>query len=168
MQLLKKLIELDLNGYDRAIFLQKLSFILQYIFLSFQLRFEHTENDKHILNKEENDQVKKGIEIIYYSAKVLENLYLSNMEKKNNQMIYDYIINKVIIKYCPKIIELILNYTVNQLIIKYPKLSKYIIDSQKNEINAIYNDNNNSNKILLQQKISTSETKENENIFEVI
>ena len=102
MQLLKKLIELDLNGYDRAIFLQKLSFILQYIFLSFQMRFEHTENDKHILNKEENDQVKKGIEIIYYSAKVLENLYLSNMEKKNNQIIYDYILNKVIIKYCPK------------------------------------------------------------------
>ena len=166
IQLLKKLIELDLNGYDRAIFLKKLSFILQYIFLSFQMRFDHTENDKYILNKEENNQVKKGIEIIYYSAKVLENLYLSNMEKKNNQMIYDYILNKVIIKYCPKITELILNYTVNQLIIKYPKLSKYIIDSQKNEINAIYNDN--SNKILLQQKISNSETKENENIFEVI
>ena len=58
--------------------------------------------NKHILNKEENNQVKKGIEIIYYSAKVLENLYLSNMEKKNNQIIYDYILNKVIIKYCPK------------------------------------------------------------------
>ena len=66
--------------------------------------------NKHILNKEQNNQVKKEIEIIYYSAKVLEYLYLSNMEKKNNQMIYDYILNKEIIKYCLKIIELILNY----------------------------------------------------------
>ena len=58
-----------------------------------------------------------------------------------------------------------MNYTANQLIIKYPRLSKYIIDSQKNEINAFYDDN--SNKKLLLQIISTSETKENENIFEV-
>ena len=162
IQLLKKLIELDLNVYDKAIFLQKISNILQYIFISFNIRLNDDKNDKHILNKEENIQVKNVIEIIYYSAKVLENLYLSSMEKKNNQMIYDYIINKVIIKYYPKITELILNYTVNQLIIKYPKLSNYVIDSQKNNNNVI-----NNNNILLVRKISSVE-KENENLFEVI
>ena len=162
IELFKKLIEVDLSGYDKALFLQKISYILQYIFISFDKKFDNNKNEKDILNDEENIEVKNGIEIIFFSAKVMENLYLSNMEKKNNQVIYDYILNKIIIKYCPKILELILNYTVNQLIIKYPKLSNYIIDSKKNEFKK------SNSKIILTQKLSSEEVQENENIFEVI
>ena len=164
IQIFRKLSELNLIGYDNALFLKKISNILNYIFISYQMKIDNNKNDKDLLNEEENnEEVKKVIKIIFYSAKVMENLYLSNSEKKNNQMIYDFIINKIIIKYCPKIIDIILNYTVNQLIIIYPKLQNYLTDFKKNTIN-IYN----NNKILLFKKESKEEMQENENIFEVI
>ena len=165
IQIFKKISELSLIGYENALFLKKISNILEYIFISFQIQLDSIKADeysKYIMNEDQNEQVKKIIKIIFFSAKVMENLYLSNSEKKNNQMIYDFIVNKVIIKFCPKIIDIILNYTVNQLIIIYPKLSNYINESNKNLINT-YN-----NKIIMFKKESKEEIIENENIFEVI
>ena len=163
IQIFKKLSEINLNGYDNALFLKKISNILQYIFISFQLKFDNIiKKDKYILNEEENNVVKKIIKIIYFSSNVIENLYLSNLETRSNQMIYDYLINKLIVKYCPKIVDIILNFTVNQLIIIYPKLSKYIDESQKNETNFF-----NNNRIII-KKESKEEIEENEYIFEVI
>ena len=165
IQIFRKLSELNLVGYDNALFLKKISNILQYIFICYQMKLDNIKMDghsKYMMNEEENEEVKKIIKIILFSAKVLENLYLSNSDKKNNQMIYDFIINKVIIKYCPKIIDIILNYTVNQLIIIYPKLSNYINESNKNIIGPY-----NNNRIII-KKESKEEILENENIFEVI
>ena len=158
-EIFKKLSELNIIGYDNALFLKKISNILQYIFISYQMKIGNSKNDILILKDEEenNEEVKKIIKIIFFSAKVMENLYLSNSEKKNNQLIYDVIINKIIIKYCPKIIDIILNYTVNQLLIIYPKLQNYVTDCKKN-----------NNKIILFKKESKEEIQENENIFEVI
>ena len=164
IQIFKKLSEINLNGHDNALFLKNISKILQYIFSSFQKRIENQKKkDIFILNEEENIEVKQLIQIIYYSTKVMENLYLSNSEKRNNQMIYYYLVNKIVIKYCPKMNEIILNFTVNQLIIIYPKLSNYITESEKNQMNIF-----NNNKIILIKKESKEEIEEKENIFEVI
>ena len=166
IQLFKNLAEIDLNGYNNAIFLKKISDILEYIFTSFQMKLEmeNISNIKELLNIDENvEEIKKLLKIIFYSVKVVEVLYLSNSEKKNNQMIYDYLVNKVILKYCPKIIEIILNYAVHHLKIIYPKIAE--LDRKKNDsINYNYN----KNKIIVIKHESESDILEKENIFEVI
>ena len=115
---------------------------------------------KELLNIDENlEEVKKLLKIIFYLVKVIEVLYLSNSEKKNNQMIYDYLVNKVIVKCCPKINDIILNYTVHHLKIIFPKIAAL---DRKNE-NTI----NNYNKINIRHE-TNSEIQEREDIFEVI
>ena len=172
IQIFKKLSELNLTGYDNAIFLSKISNILEYIFISYQMKLDNNiksnnnENNSFIeyLSKEENiNETKNIIKVIFNSTKVIENLYLSNSEKRNCQMIYDYIINKIVIKYCHKIIDILLYYTVNQLKIIYPKIATL---EAKNNPNSIKFYNN--NKIILLRKESKEEVIENENIFEVI
>ena len=163
IQLFRNMAEIDLTGYNNAIFLKKLSDILEYIFSSYQIKLEmeKIKDIRELLTNEENiEEVEKLLKIIFYSVKVLEVLYLANSEKKNNQMIYDYLVNKLILKCCPKITDIILNYTVHHLKMKYPKIASY--DS--------YNSNtfNNYNKIILQKQESYSDIKEKENIFEVI
>ena len=173
IQIYKKLSELNLSGINNALFLKKISNILEYIFISYQMKLDnyniHINNNENeiynkYLNKEENlEEVKKILKLIYFSTKVLENLYLSNSEKRNNQMLYDFIINKIIVKYCPNIVEIILNYTVYKLKIIYPKIANLESKNNSNSIN-IYN----NNKIILLKKESKEEVIENENIFEVI
>ena len=162
IELFKNMAQINLVGYDNAIFLKKISDILEYIFISYQMKLDSAKDIeiKELLNIDENlEEVKKLIKIIFYLVKVIELLYLSNAEKKNNQMIYDYLVNKVIIKCCPKINDIILNYTVYQLKIIYPKLAAL---DRKND-NAF----NNYNKIVV-RKESTIEIQEREDIFEVI
>ena len=159
--LFKNISESDLNGYDNAIFLKKISDILDYIFISYKIKLDKENNKdiKQLLSINENvEEVKKLLKIIYYSVKVIEVLYLSNSAKKNNQMIYDYIVNKVVINSCPKIIDVILNYAVHHLKIVYPKIAA--LDSQEDSINK--------NKIIIFKKETNEEIKEKENIFEVI
>ena len=164
IQLFKNIAEIDLTGYNNAIFLKKISDILEYIFTSYQMKLDKEKNIeiRELLNNDENiDEVKKLLKIIFYSVKVIEVLYLSNQEKKNNQMIYDYLVNKVIIKCCPKIIDIILNYTVHLLKIIYPKIAA--LDSKNN--NSI--NNYSQNRIIIRNETS-SEIKEKEDLFEVI
>jgi len=172
IQIFKLLSELDLTGYNNAIFLSKISNILEYIFISYQMKLDNNiksnnnENNNYIeyLSKEENiNETKNIIKVIYNSTKVIENLYLSNSEKRNCQMIYDYIINKIVMKYCHKIVDILLYYTVNQLKIIYPKIATLEAKNNQNSI-KFYN----NNKIILIKKESKEEVKENENIFEVI
>ena len=107
-------------------------------------------------------QVKKIIKIIFYSVRVLEVLYLSNSEKKNNQILYDYLVNKVIVKSCPKIAEIILNYAVHDLKIIYPKIAALGALNNKNSIN-----NYNQNKIIIKNETS-AEALEKGQLYEVI
>ena len=74
-------------------------------------------------------------------------------------MIYDYLVNKVIVKCCPKVNDIILNYTVHHLKIIFPKIAAL---DRKNE-NTI----NNYNKINIRHE-TNSEIQEREDIFEVI
>ena len=162
IQLFKNIAQIDLTGYNNAIFLKKISNILDYIFVSYQIKLdkEKIKDIKELLMIDDNvEEIKKLLKIIFYSVKVIEVLYLSNSENKNNQMIYDFLINKVIIKSCPKIIDIILNYTVHQLKIMYPKIAS--LDKTKNT-------NHNQNKIIIIKSESFSEIQEKENIFEVI
>lgn len=91
IQIFKQLSELNLTGYDNAIFLSKISNILEYIFISYQMKLDNNiksnnnENNSFIeyLSKEENiNETKNIIKVIFNSTKVIENLYLSNSEKK--------------------------------------------------------------------------------------
>ena len=155
--LFKNICDIDLNGYNNAIFLKKISDILEYIFISYQMKLEQEKikEIKELLMIEENvEEIKNLLKIIFYSVKVLEVLYLSNSAKKNNQMHYDYIVNKVIIKVCPKINDIILNFAVHHLKIIFPKISAL--------------NNENKNKIIIIKKETPAEIEEKENIFEVI
>ena len=166
IQIFKNITEIDLIGYNNAIFLKKLSDILEYIFISYQMNLEKEKYKeiRELLNKDENvEQVKKILKLIFYSVRVLEVLYMSSSEKKNNQILYDYLVNKVIVKSCPNIAEIILNYTVRYLKIKYPRFAA--LDSHDNN-NSINNYNN--NKIIIKRNETSSEIQEKENIFEVI
>jgi ubiquitin-protein ligase E3 C len=154
--------QINLIGYNNAIFLKKITDILEYIFISYQMKLDKVKNIeiKELLNIDENlEEVKKLLKIIFYLVKVIEVLYLSNSEKKNNQMIYDYLVNKVIVKCCPKVNDIILNYTVHHLKIIFPKIAAL---DRKNE-NTI----NNYNKINIRHE-TNSEIQEREDIFEVI
>jgi ubiquitin-protein ligase E3 C len=154
--------QINLIGYNNAIFLKKITDILEYIFISYQMKLDKVKNIeiKELLNIDENlDEVKKLLKIIFYLVKVIEVLYLSNSEKKNNQMIYDYLVNKVIIKCCPKINDIILNYTVYHLKIIFPKIAAL----DRKNVNNI----NNYNKINIRHE-TNSEIQEREDIFEVI
>ena len=165
IQLFKNIAEIDLIGYNNAIFLKKLSDILEYIFTSYQINLDKEKFNeiRELLNNDENvKQVKKIIKIIFYSVRVLEVLYLSNSEKKNNQILYDYLVNKVIVKSCPKIAEIILNYAVHDLKIIYPKIAALDALNNKNSIN-----NYNQNKIIIKNETS-AEALEKEQLYEVI
>ena len=162
IQLFKNMSQINLLGYNSAIFLKKITDILEYIFISYQMKLDKVKNIeiKGLLNIDENlEEVKKLLKIIFYLVKVIEVLYLSNSEKKNNQMIYDYLVNKVIVKCCPKVNDIILNYTVHHLKIIFPKIAAL---DRKNE-NTI----NNYNKINIRHE-TNSEIQEREDIFEVI
>ena len=162
IQLFKNISLIDLNGYNNAFFLKKISEILEYIFISYQLKLdkEMIKDFKELLMIDDNvKEIKNLLNIIFYAVKIIEVLYLSNSEKKNNQMIYDSLINKLIIKSCPKITDIILYYSVHQLKIIFPKIAA--LDKAKN-IN-----NYNQNKIIIKTE-SNSETEEKEKIFEVI
>ena len=164
MKIFKKISEISLSRCDNTLFIKKIANILQYVITSFQIKYDNIiKNVKCILNEDEKNLIKKIILIIYLSSKTIENLYLSNFEKRSNQMIYDYLINKLIIKECPKIIEIILNFTVNQLIVIYPNLYNYLTESQRNDFNSYKNQ-----KGIIFKKESKEEIEENENIFEVI
>ena len=166
IKIFKIISESNLNRCDNALLLQKITIILEYIFSLYQMKlnnFEKQNDNKELLDdNENNEEVKKLIKIIFYSVKVMENIYLSSSEKKNNQIIYDSIINKIIIKYCPNISHIILHYAVNHLKIVYPKISNYLEESKKTMKNY------NKNRIILFKKESKEEMEENENIFEVI
>ena len=163
--LFKNICDIDLIGYNNPIFLKKLSDILEYIFISYQMKLEQEKykDIKELLMIDENvEDIKKLLKIIFNSVKVLEVLYLSNSEKKNNQIHYDFIVNKVIIKVCPEINKIILNYAVHHLKIIYPKIAA-LENEMNNSINSI-----NDNKIIILKNETPNEIQEKENIFEVI
>ena len=163
--LFKNICDIDLNGYNNPIFLKKLSDILEYIFISYHMKLEQEKYKdlKELLMRDENvEDIKNLLKIIFYSVKVLEVLYLSNSEKKNNQIHYDFIVNKVIINVCPEINKIILNYAVHHLKIIYPKIA-----ALENEINNSINSIN-ENKIIILKNETQNEIQEKENIFEVI
>ena len=163
--LFKNICDIDLNGYNNPIFLKKLSDILEYIFISYHMKLEQEKYKdlKELLMRDENvEDIKNLLKIIFYSVKVLEVLYLSNSEKKNNQIHYDFIVNKVIINVCPEINKIILNYAVHHLKIIYPKIA-----ALENEINNSINSIN-ENKIIILKNETQNEIQENENIFEVV
>ena len=180
--LFKNICDINLSGYNNAIFLKKISDILEYIFISYQMKLEQEKikEIKELLMIEENvEEIKNLLKIIFYSVKVLEVLYLSNSAKKNNQMHYDYIVNKVIIKVCPKINDIILNFAVHHLKIEFPKIAAlqsagpYFAGfrHRHNLCQHLDNQNTNSknnNKIIIVKKETPAEIEEKENIFEVI
>ena len=161
IKLFQLMVNTDLSGYNNAIFLKKISDVLEYIFISYQIKLEKEKYSdfRELLNTDGNfEEIKKLLKIIFYLVKVIEVLYLANSVNKNNQTIYDYLLNKVIIKSCPKINEIILYYTVHHLKLEFPKIAD--LEDQKN--------NYNKNKIIIIKQESESEKKEIENIFEVI
>ena len=165
INIFKNISETDLTGYNNAVFLKKISDILEYIFISYQMKLdkEKNKNIKELLMIDDNaEDITKLLKIIFHSVKVLEVLYLSNSEKKNNQMIYDFLVNKIIVKVCPKINDIILNFAVHHLKIIYPK----IVSLDKENNNNINNDNN--NKIIIIKNVTEDENQEREEIFEVI
>ena len=136
-----------------------------FIFISYHMKLEQEKYKdlKELLKRDENvEDIKNLLKIIFYSVKVLEVLYLSNSEKKNNQIHYDFIVNKVIINVCPEINKIILNYAVHHLKIIYPKIA-----ALENEINNSINSIN-ENKIIILKNETQNEIQEKENIFEVI
>ena len=155
-----KLLDLNLFGFNHEDFLKKIKIILEYIFKSYQMKLDNNNINNiffDLLIKEHNEEeVKLIIQIIYLSTKIMGIIYMNNSINKKNEDIYDYFINKFIIKYCPKISDIIINYALKRLIIIYPKLQEEIVDYK-----------NNNNKIIL-FKETIEEKEDNENIFEVI
>ena len=160
MFIFNKLLDLDLYGYGKEEFLSKIKTILEYIFKSYQMKLDNNNNYKNffdlLIEEDNEEEVKLIIQIIFLSTKLMGIIYMNNSEKKQNEDLYDYFINKFIIKYCPKINDIIINYALKRLVIIYPKLQKDIVGYK-----------NNNNKIIL-LKETKEEKQDNENIFEVI
>jgi hypothetical protein len=64
-----------------------------------------------------NSNIKELILLIWYSGKLLENLYQDSMEKNGFYNILDYLVNKIVIKYYNKILDDILKFSV-QIVLK--------------------------------------------------
>ena len=160
MFIFNKLLDLDLYGYGKEEFLIKINTILEYIFKSYQMKLDNNNNYKNffdlLIEEDNEEEVKLIIQIIFLSTKLMGIIYMNNSEKKQNEDLYDYFINKFIIKYCPKINDIIINYALKRLVIIYPKLQKDIVGYKSN-----------NNKIIL-LKETKEEKQDNENIFEVI
>jgi hypothetical protein len=58
-----------------------------------------------------NSNLKELILLIWYSGKLLENLYQDTMEKNGFYNILDYLVNKIVIKYYNKILDDILIFS---------------------------------------------------------
>ena len=154
-----KLLNLNLYGCNNVEYLKKNNIILEYIFKSYQMKLDSNNINNNFFNlliKENNEEeVKLMIQIIFLSSKVMGIIYMYNSINKRNEELYDYFINKFIIKYCPKISDIIINYALKRLTIIYPKLQEEV------------GYKNNNNKIILFEE-TTEEKQDNENIFEVI
>ena len=142
IKIFQKLRKEKLELVERTMFLRGINLILEFLFKN--------KGNVH----EENI-----IYIIYYSAKLLQALYDSNFEKSNYQSILDHIINKVVLKFCPKINEEILTYSVKLLEKIYPS----IITNTKNLLQ-----NNNNKEIKFLEKYDSKTIETNEILFEII
>jgi ubiquitin-protein ligase E3 C len=142
IKIFQKLRKEKLELVERTMFLRGINLILEFLFKN-----KGNVNEENILY------------IIYYSAKLLQTLYDSNFEKSNYQSILDHIINKVVLKFCPKINEEILTYSVKLLEKIYPS----IITNTKNLLQ-----NNNNKEIKFLEKYDSKTIETNEILFEII
>ena len=141
INLFQKLKKEKLELVERTIFLRVINLILEFLFKN-----KGNVHEENILY------------IIYYSAKLLQALYDSNFEKSNYQSILDYIINKVVLKFCPKINDEILTFSVKLLEKIYPS----ILTNTKSLLQ------NNNKEIKFLEKYDSKTIERNEILFEII